>query len=185
MDLAPDLLPLSEDHALYAIASRGFTARFNSVDKTNRLSAIREREWIRRDMRYFCKEMVNPATIPRSLFYCLTQLCRGIDAGEIDSVHIRHATWAEIRNYLLTPLGEPPITFELYREAICPFLWSYIDGDPAIPTESAQASTSTTTTAQTSHVPPASPQPSHAETRTATTPGRNLPPLPLPEDYKS
>ena len=162
---------------LYVISSRGFAARLNSVDTTDRLSATHEREWIRRDMKYFCKEVVDSATIPASLFYSLTQLCRSIDAGEIDGSYIRHeAVWAEITDYLLTP-RERPVDFDSYRDTICQFLWSYIDREPEIPNKSAPASTSTRTTAHTSNAPPTSapmPEPRDAEISEAPTPRRNL-----------
>ena len=173
---------------LYVIASRGFVARLNSIDKNKRPSATQERESIRRDMTEICKEAGDFAPMPASLFDCLTELCRSIDKGEIDVPNLRNeAGWNKIVDYLVLQ-RKPGVNFNSYRDTICQFLWSYLEPQPTVPTRSAQASTSTITTAQTSHAPSASapmPEPSHAEFSTAPTPGRKITPLPLLEDSMS
>ena len=135
----------------------------------------------------FCKEAGDSAPIPASLFSSLTELCRSIDAAEIDVPNLRNKTgWTEIVEYLM--VQKPGVNLDSYRDTICQFLWSYLEPEPTIPTRPARASTSTTTTAQTSDAPPAStpmPEPLYAEISTASTLGGNFTPLPLLEDSKS
>ena len=182
---------------LYVIASRGFAARLNSIDTNDRLSATHERESIRRDMTDFCKEANDSAPIPTSLFYSLTELCRSIDAGEINVSILRNAPlnaiiddevyWTGIKG-LLWIQRRQPVDFGRYRDTICQYLWCYVQREPAIPTKPAPASTSATTTAQTSNAPPASapmPEPSHAEISEAPTPRRNITHRALMEGYES
>ncbi len=181
---------------LYVIASRGFAARLNSIDTSDRISATRERKSIRRDMMDFC-EADDSAPIPATLFYSLTELCRSIDAGEIDASNIRNAPpnevidneidWTGIKEMLLVQ-REQPVDFDHHRDTICQFLCCYVRREPVIPTISAPASRSTTTTAQTSDASPASaptPEPSFAETSAAPTPRRNITHRALLEGYES
>ncbi len=169
---------------LYVIASRGFAARLNSIDTNDRLSATHERESIRRDMTDFCKGADDSATIPTSLFYSLTELCRSIDAGEINGSYIRNAPpngviddeadWTGIKKWLWIQ-RKPPVDLDHHRDTICQFLWCYVHREAAIPTISVPALTSTSTTAQTSNASPGS----------APTPRRNITHRALIEGYES
>ena len=181
---------------LYVIASRGFAARLNSIDTNDRLSATRERKSIRHDMTYFC-EVDNFALIPARLFYSLTELCRSIDAGEIDASNVRDAPsrgviddekdWTGIKDFLSIQ-GEQPVNFDRYRDTIGQFLWCYLQREPMTPNISAPASTSTIRRAQRSNDSPASaptPEPSHARIIAAPTPLRNITHRALLEGYES
>ena len=132
----------------------------------------------------FCKAAEDSAPMPTSLFYSLTELCRSIDAGEIDVPNIRNAPpnamiddetgWNKTEGYLLIQ-EEQLVDFNHYRDTICQFVWCYVHPKPAIPTISVPASTSTTTTAQTSNASPAS----------APTPRPNITHRALIEGYES
>ena len=158
---------MADELKLYVIASRGFAARLNRIDTADRLSVTHERESIRRDMTDFCEVADDSALIPASLFYSLIELCRNINAGEIDASNIRNgADWIKIEGYLL--VQTPPVDLDTYRDTICLFMWCYVQRKPGIPTTSAPM-----------------PEPSHAESSEAPTPRRNLTHRAWMEGYES
>ena len=138
----------------YIIAVRGFAARLNIAYRTKGLLVTHERELIWRDMKYFCKEAKDSAPLPASLLWTLTMYCRSIDAKTTDVSHYRSEAvwtgleqyWTKIKEYLWMHLRSE-IDLDHDRDTICQFLWSYVHREPEVPISSAEASTSTTTTA--------------------------------------